>query len=521
MIGFIKRTLDELIALSEVNVLAGLPVPEIPITGIVFDSRAVQPGSLFVPLVGQTADGHDFIKAAINNGAAAVAGSRPIESLPVPYFQVENTRLALARFSAAFYGFPGRHLSMIGVTGTDGKTTTSNLVYQIMLEAGLRPGIISTINALIGDEVVDTGFHVTTPEAPDVQRYLARMVTAGLSHVVLESTSHGLDQHRVSACDFDIGILTNITHEHLDYHGSYEAYRAAKARLFTDLATTHFKSQGNPRLAVLNQDDPSFDFLSQISGIRAIGYSLRPGADLWASELCHDSTGLHFIANGPGFTIPIDCSLVGEFNVSNCLAAIGATVLGLNLDPDVARRGIAALRGVPGRMECIHLGQDFIAMVDFAHTPNALKVALQAARKMTSGRVIAVFGSAGLRDRQKRRIMAEVSVGEADISILTAEDPRTESLDEILTEMADAARSQGGVEGKNFYRVPDRPSAIQMAVEMARPDDLVITCGKGHEQSMCFGTVEIPWDDRIAMRAALASHLGIPGPSMPKLPTSI
>jgi UDP-N-acetylmuramoyl-L-alanyl-D-glutamate--2,6-diaminopimelate ligase len=205
--------------------------------------------------------------------------------------------------------------------------------------------------------------------------------------------------------------------------------------------------------------------------------------------------------------------------VSNCLAAIAATVVGLGIDPEKARRGIAGLYGVPGRMERINLKQDFTAIVDFAHTPNALKVTLQTARQMTSGKVIAIFGSAGLRDRQKRRMMAETSLQLADMTILTAEDPRTESLDEILAEMAAAAVVAGGVEGQNFYRIPDRGEALRRAVQLAQPGDLVIACGKGHEQSMCFGVMEYPWDDRTALRAALAERLGLPEPKMPFLPT--
>jgi UDP-N-acetylmuramoyl-L-alanyl-D-glutamate--2,6-diaminopimelate ligase len=410
-------------------------------------------------------------------------------------------------------------LTVIGITGTDGKTTTSNLVYQILLSAGKRAGILSTLNAVIGNEVLDTGFHVTTPEAPDVQRYLARMVVAGLTHVVIESTSHGLAQHRVTGCEFDIGIVTNITHEHLDYHGSYEAYRAAKARLFTELANTIEKSQGNPRLAVLNKDDQSYDYLRNVTTVRQVSYGLQPGADIWAEEINQDVTGLHYIVRGPDINFPIDSSLVGDYNVSNCLAAIAATAIGLEIPSKAIQAGVAALRDVPGRMERIELGQDFLGIVDFAHTPNALRVTLETARQMTTGRVLVVFGSAGLRDRQKRRMMAEISAQLADVTILTAEDPRTESLEAILAEMSDAARSQGAVEGQTFWRAPDRGEAIRLAIQMALPGDVVVACGKGHEQSMCFGEVEYAWDDRIAMRAALVERLGIEGPPMPYLPT--
>jgi UDP-N-acetylmuramoyl-L-alanyl-D-glutamate--2,6-diaminopimelate ligase len=520
MIGFIHQTLADLFKDIPVKVLSPGGLAEVPVTSIAFDSRAVQLGSLFVALVGDTVDGHRYIPSAIEHGAVAVVGSQSIGELPVPYVQVEDTRYALAHLSAAFYSFPARHLTMIGVTGTDGKTTTANLIFQILLCAGFRAGIISTINAVIGDEVLDTGFHVTTPEAPDVQRYLARMVDAGLTHVVLESTSHGLAQHRVTACEFDVAVVTNITHEHLDYHGTYEAYRAAKARLFTGLKETRAKKHGNPRLAVLNRDDQSYEYLSSVTHAAQVGYSLQESAGVWAKDIRYGPGGIDFIAAGEDFRVPIHSDLVGAFNVSNILAAIAATVVGLDIPDETAARGIAALGCVPGRMERIDLGQDFTAIVDFAHTPNALQRALETVRQMTpGGRILAVFGSAGLRDRQKRRLMAEVSAKMADLTFLTAEDPRTESLDGILSEMAEAAVQAGTVEGQTFWRVPDRGEAIRLAVQMARPGDLVITCGKGHEQSMCFGVTEYPWDDRIAMQSALAQRLGVTGPKMPYLPT--
>jgi UDP-N-acetylmuramoyl-L-alanyl-D-glutamate--2,6-diaminopimelate ligase len=328
-----------------------------------------------------------------------------------------------------------------------------------------------------------------------------------------------LAQHRVAACEFDIAVVTNITHEHLDYHGSYEAYRAAKARLFTGLKDTVQKQQGNARLAVINRDDQSYDYLNQVSTGACTSYGIMPGVDVQASNIRHNSNGIDFSVEVDGFCSEVHTSLVGDYNVSNCLAAIAAATKGVGIPLEKACRVIADFSGVPGRMERIDLGQDFTAIVDFAHTPNALKVALETARKMTSQRILAVFGSAGLRDREKRRMMAEVSAGLADFTILTAEDPRTESLDDILTEMADAARGKGGLEGETFLCVPDRGNAIRKAVQMAQPGDLVIACGKGHEQSMCFGTVEYLWDDRVAMRAVLSDHLNIPGPLMPYLPT--
>ena len=490
------------------------------ITGISIDSRAVRPGHLFIAMRGGNVDGHDFIQKAIDNGAAAIVGDREISGLSVPYIQLENPRRALTWIAAAFYHWPGRRLTVIGVTGTDGKTTTTNLIYQILLAARIKAGMISTVNAVIGNEVLDTGFHVTTPDAHDVQRYLAKMVDAGLTHVVLETTSHGWAQHRVDACEFDIGVVTNITHEHMDEHGSYENYRAAKARLFSSLEITRPKPQGNPRLAVINHDDvKSFDFLNDFIKVNKLNYGLSEDADMRATDIHYSPSGIHFKAQSKDFTAAVSSRLVGTYNVSNCLAALTSTVYGLGIEPEVAARGIAALEGIPGRMERIDMGQNFTAIVDFAHTPNALKVTLETAREMTKGRVIAVFGSAGLRDKEKRRMMAETAAELADLTVLTAEDPRTESLDEILEEMAAGARSRGGREGETFWRVPDRGEAIRFALSLAREGDIVLSCGKGHEQSMCFGAREHLWDDRTAMRAALADYLGVKGPDMPYLPT--
>ena len=504
-------------------------IPDISITGISIDSRLVKPGHLFVAMKGGNVDAHDYIPKAIENGAAAVVGDRELSGLSVPYIRLDNARRALTWIAAAFYDWPGHKLTVTGVTGTDGKTTTTNLIYQILLAAGIKAGMISTVNALIGEEVLDTGFHVTTPDAHDVQRYLAQIVEAGLTHVVLETTSHGWAQYRVDACEFDVGVVTNITHEHLDEHGSYESYRAAKARLFSSLEITAEKPQGNPRLGVVNRDDAkSFDFLNDFIRVKKLNYGLHEDADVRAVDVSYSPAGIHFTAKSKDFSIPVSSKLVGAFNISNCLAALTAAVYGLKIKPEVAAQGIASLEGIPGRMERIDVGQNFTAIVDFAHTPNALKVALEAAREMlfskgegigNRGRVIAVFGSAGLRDKAKRRMMAEVSAELADLTVLTAEDPRTESLEGILEEMATGARSRGGREGETFWRVPDRGEAIRFALRLARAGDIVLSCGKGHEQSMCFGAREHLWDDRTAMRAALSELLGVEGPQMPYLPT--
>jgi UDP-N-acetylmuramoyl-L-alanyl-D-glutamate--2,6-diaminopimelate ligase len=367
--------------------------------------------------------------------------------------------------------------------------------------------MISTINAALGDEEVPTGLHVTTPTAPEVQDYLARMVQAGMTHCVLEATSHGLAQHRVGAGDFDVAVITNIQHEHLDFHGTWESYRDAKAMLFRSLADGARKPN-QAKIAVINLDDaPSADYLSAIPADVRLRYAVENvgRADVIASDVGYEPGGTRFTLCLPDQKrLAIQSDLVGQFNVSNMLAAATAAH-SLKLPPTTIKAGIESVKGVPGRMERIDEGQDFLAVVDFAHTPNALRRALETARLMIAPgrRVIVVFGSAGLRDPEKRGLMGDIAARLADLTVITAEDPRTESLPEILVASATACTAAGGVEGKTFWRVPDRGEAIYRAVQMARAGDIVLSCGKGHEQSMCFGTIEYPWDDREAMRAAL------------------
>ncbi|MBN1564622.1 MAG: UDP-N-acetylmuramoyl-L-alanyl-D-glutamate--2,6-diaminopimelate ligase, partial [Anaerolineae bacterium] len=473
---------------------------------------------------------HDLIPQAVERGAVAVVGEAPPDSVkcPIPYAQVVDGQMALGPLAAAYYDHPARKLVVIGVTGTDGKTTTCALLYSILRAVGIRTGMLSTVSAEIGDESLPTGLHVTTPPAHEVQMYLARMVGAGLTHVVLEATSHGLAQGRVNGVDFDVAVLTNVTHEHLDFHGTWEQYRRDKARLF-EMAASTTRKPGVAKVAVINADDPSVDLfrhLAQHTGAgvdRVITYSIDPVAvvpvDVHAADVEYGPDATRLMVVGPDqLKQQITSHLVGPFNVSNMLAAISAASAALldgrpaACDAECLRQGvydgIRTMKPIPGRMERIDAGQDFLALVDFAHTPNALKRALEAARTMIPAdkRVIAIFGSAGLRDREKRRLMAEIGAELADRVVLTAEDPRTESLGGILNEMAQGCRSRGGIEGETFWRMMDRGRAIEFACSLARRGDLVIACGKGHEQSMCFGTTEYEWDDRVAMRGALAGN---------------
>jgi len=446
---------------QEIQVINKAPEEKIVLTGISIDSRKVKKGNLYLAIPGTRVDGHAYIEAAVKNGAAAVAGSYPsrhYRNLPVPYLQIENSRESLAHLTAAWYGYPARKLIIIGVTGTDGKTTTVNLIRQILLSAGFQTGLISTVNAVIGDQTLDTGF------------------------------------------EFDMGVVTNITHEHLDFHGDYQGYLDAKAELFRLISVSKKKSAPHTKLAVLNKDDGSYPSLKKVvgdTGVKMIDYGITSAADFQAENIQPDPAGLRFTVERADQRIEFQTSLIGDYNVSNCLAALALCIEGLGIDWQNAVEGIKNLTGIPGRMEYLNLGQKFSAIVDFAHTPNALKRVLTATREITSKRVIVVFGSAGLRDKGKRRLMAEV----------------------ILQEMAEGMISKGGIEEQGFWRVPDRGEAIRFALQLAKPEDAVLVCGKGHEQSMCFGETEYLWDDRNALLAALSEYLGIDGPDMPYLPT--
>ncbi|HDQ70895.1 MAG TPA: UDP-N-acetylmuramoyl-L-alanyl-D-glutamate--2,6-diaminopimelate ligase, partial [Chloroflexi bacterium] len=464
---------------------------DVDVRAITVDSRRAQVGDLFVAIPGVNVDGHRFIPQAVAAGARIVVGEREAAELPLhpggafTYVRVPNAREAWAWLCAAWHDFPSRQMTLIGVTGTDGKTSTVNLIYHILQAAGFETGMVSTVNARIGDEERDTGLHTTTPDPPDVQAYLARMVEAGATHAVLEVTSHGLAQHRVTGCAFDVAVVTNVTHEHLDAHGSLQAYQQAKARLFHSLSETYRKPD-TPKIAILNRDDDSYRYLRPIPADRHITYGQVSPADVTAHDVRFAPDRTHLTIQSAMGYAAIETPLLGAFNVSNILVAF-STGLALGIPTPTIAQGISALRGIPGRMERIEAGQDFLAIVDFAHTPNALKRALETSRVMAGekGRVIVVFGCAGLRDREKRAMMGHVAGQLADVVIVTAEDPRIESLEAIMAESTAAAQAEGKREGEHLWRVPDRGQAILKACQIARSGDVVIACGKGHEQSMC------------------------------------
>lgn len=485
----------------------------VEITHIAENSQQARPGTLFVAVRGSVHDGHKFVADALKRGAMAVAGvlaERP-DGLPenVPYVHVPDDRSAVAELSAAFFGHPSRKLQVVGVTGTDGKTTTATLIHSILLAAGKRAGLISTIRAEIGGRSYDTGFHVTTPEAFDVQRYLHDMVEAGTEVAVLETTSHALDQGRVLCVDYDIAVVTNVTHEHMDWHGNWENYMAAKARLFSVLNTS-YRKPSTPKASVINADDRSYEWLKSIPADMHYIYGLdrRQQPDITADDLEFRADGTRFVVQTPVADISVSLHLPGKHNIYNAMAAIGAA-LALGIPAEAIKHGLENVEGIKGRTEWVDEARPlgFDVVVDFAHTPNGLEKALEFARQtvdVRGGRVIAVFGSAGLRDRAKRGMMGHVAGRLSDLTVVTAEDPRTERVEDISAEIALALEAEGRVEGRDFWQIHDRAEAIAYAIALAQAGDMVITCGKAHESSMCYGTEETPWDEFAAVKAGLA-----------------
>jgi UDP-N-acetylmuramoyl-L-alanyl-D-glutamate--2,6-diaminopimelate ligase len=475
----------------------GLPVGEV--RALAYDSRAVEPGTLFFAVPGVHVDGHDYVPQAVERGAIGLVVEHEVGDAALPQLVVDRTRRALADAADAWFGRPSERLTVIGITGTDGKSTSAALTADVLRAAGRRPGEIGTVFVAIGDERRSNADRTTTPEALELQELLAAMVGAGNDSVVMEATSHGLALERTRNCRFDIGVVTTVTSEHLEFHGTLEGYRAAKARLVEEAP-----------IAVLNADDASFGYFRDRARDRVLTYAIETDADLRASSLIADASGTRFELVAPSWSGSIRLPLPGRFNVSNALAALGV-VEALGLDLATAAAALETTQGVPGRMEAIAAGQPFGVIVDYAHTADSLRKVLDILRPLARGRLIVVFGSAGERDRAKRPEMGRVAAERADLVIITDEDPRLEDPRAINEEIAAGARAAGARDGLTLWVVDDRDEAIAAAIGMARADDVVLLAGKGHEASMIYGTTRRPWDDRDAARRALRAAGYAPG----------
>jgi len=487
---------------------------DVPITGVTNDSRAVRPGSLFVAIPGLHADGHDFVEAAAAAGAAAALVDRALPELTLPQLVVSETRSALAIAAAWWYGDPGDELGVIGITGTDGKTTTSYLAVAALEAAAVRTGMTGTAATRIGGVQEANVAHATTPEAPALQHALRAMVLAGDTAAVIETTSHGLALARVDAIAYDIAILTNLTHEHLELHGTWEAYRDAKLRLFEKLARTgSARPAGSkplvwPRTGIVNADDPAvgaFIGVAQEAGARILTYGTDPAADVRATHVEEDQRRLRITYAAPSGAATVELQLVGRFNVHNALAVV-ALGEAIGLDPAAVRHGLASVPVVPGRMERIDLGQPFGVIVDFAHSPASLQVVLDLLAPLAASRgggLIAVFGSAGERDTAKRPLMGRIAGERARIVVVTDEDPRGEDSATILDAIARGAEAVGKRRDHDLLVIADRRAAVEAAFERARPGDIVLLAGKGHERAIIGPHGPVPWNEREEAEAAL------------------
>lgn len=472
--------------------------PALEVAAVTHDSRRAGPGSLFVAIRGLATDGNRFVEAARRKGAVAVCSEEP-PSGEGAWVRVADAREALAALSAAVLGDPARSLDLVGVTGTNGKTTTAYLVDSALRAAGERAGLVGTVEYRVGDRIAEAVR--TTPESSDLQALLREMADAGCRRAVLEVSSHSLALKRVHGLEFRVAVFTNLTRDHLDYHGDMDAYFAAKRALFE----RHLRADGH---AVVNLDDERAAEVARASRGTAWTFSLRdPRADLLAEDVRLSLGGTRFRARTPAGVLDVETPLVGGFNVQNALAALGAG-LALGLPGDAVQRGIASLRGVPGRMERIDAGQDFTVLVDYAHTDDALKNLLETVRDLAPRRVVTVFGCGGDRDRTKRPLMGAVAARLSDVVVLTSDNPRSEPPEAILEEIR---RGIPPARAADTLVVPDRRDAIARALEMGREGVVVVIAGKGHEPYQVLRDRTVPFDDRQVARDVLARLAGARG----------
>jgi UDP-N-acetylmuramoyl-L-alanyl-D-glutamate--2,6-diaminopimelate ligase len=484
--------------------------------GVTDDSRQVHAGGVFVAVPGFHVDGHAYVGRAAAAGARAAIVEHAVAEARVPQVVVSDARRALAVAAGWWYGDPSRDLGVVGITGTDGKTTTSFLAVAALGACGLRSGLVGTVETRVGGLRDRHAAHVTTPGAPDLQATLAAMRAAGDEAAVVETTSHALELGRVLGVAYDAAILTNLTHEHLELHGTFERYRAAKVRLFEALAagdTNPPKTVGGapwPKSAVINADDPSapwFEAAARDASARVVTYGIEAGAGVRATAIDEDARRLRVMFDAPSGAAALDLRLAGRFNVHNALAVV-ALGEALGLDPASVRAGLESVQGVPGRMERIDLGQTFTVLVDYAHSPASLRGVLDLMAPVAAaagGGLIAVFGSAGERDTAKRAVMGRIAGERCRLVIATDEDPRGEDGAAIVEEIVAGAVAAGRERGTEVVGIPDRREAIAVAFARAGPGDVVLLAGKGHETTILYADHAIPWDEAAVARELLAA----------------
>ncbi len=478
----------------------------IEIGGIFYDSREVIPGGLFFAVRGLKTDGHNFIDDAVAKGAAAVVVEEDIEIPGVTTVRVPDSRAAMGTFAASFYDHPSMDLKLIGVTGTNGKTTVCYITEEIIRAANKSPGVIGTIDyRYLRKSIVPPH---TTPEAADLLKLMREMVESGVTHVAMEVSSHALDLNRVDPCMFDAVVFTNLTQDHLDYHGTMEEYFESKARFFTELINRDKKT-----VSVINVDDPwGKKLVSRIDG-KVVTFGLDRGADIYPAAFESDTGGVWGKIVTPGGSFDFRSNLLGRHNIYNILSAVGAA-LGAGIEMEAVRRGINGKITVPGRLEAVDRGQDFLVLVDYAHTDDALKNVLSTLKPLTEGRLITLFGCGGDRDKNKRPKMAAAAARLSDRVIVTSDNPRTEEPDKIIEDILEGFEgaeiekvepAPGSFEGKGraYTVIPDRRDAIAFAVSEAKKGDIVLVAGKGHEDYQIIGTKKYPFDDRIEAEKGL------------------
>ncbi|MDN5332261.1 MAG: UDP-N-acetylmuramoyl-L-alanyl-D-glutamate--2,6-diaminopimelate ligase [Tepidanaerobacteraceae bacterium] len=458
---------------------------DIDIKNIAYDSRKAEKGSLFVAIQGFKLDGHDFIKEALEKGATAVIGEKEVD-LPdgVLYARVKNSRKALSEASSTFFGRPAEKLKIIGVTGTNGKTTTTYLIKAILDEAGFPTGVVGTVGIRIKDRLLPS--ERTTPESLELNRIFAEMLAEGVRYVSMEVSSHSLKLHRVDDVSFEVGVFTNLTQDHLDFHESFEDYYSSKKKLF-------YLS----RKAVVNADDSSGRRLCEELDIPLLTYAIEAKADVKAEDVTIDSSGVTFNVCFDGERKKIVYRVPGKFSVYNSLAAISACLF-LGIDLDTMARALEKVRGVPGRFEPVDEGQNFTVIVDYAHTPDGLENVLNTIKSFVKGKIITVFGAGGDRDRAKRPLMGKVVSEYSDYFIITSDNPRSEDPEAIISDI-----EKGLNENSKYEKIVDRRTAIKKAIEMASEGDVVLIAGKGHENYQIIKDKVIPFDDREVAREFL------------------